>query len=578
MLYKTKDSENGADEKGRAAVEQDEREEVQQSEGSFVVTPGQSPQVASPHTNAVPPLDGASHNGQASTPDAPYSGPNGSAAASLAHTGPATDATDIAPARADGETAGKWAVLAIVGVGVFMSTLDSSIVNISLPAIAQYFHVPLNGTIEWVIIAYLVVIASVLLTVGRLADMIGRKPIWASGLAIFTIGSALCGAAPTLELLVAFRAFQGLGGALLFAVSPAMLTRAFPASERGRALGLNAVIVALGVSAGPTLGGIITDHLSWRWIFYVNVPLGIIGFIATLRVLTERVQRHRGRFDPAGALLLAVGLATLTGVLSFGQEIGWSSPIVIGGIVVAIVSLVALVIVEQHVPDPIVDLSLLRNRVFASANVSLVLSFLALFAVSFMLPFYLEELRGFSAEEAGFLLTPLPLMIAIVAPISGSLADHVGTRWLAATGLFIACLGLLLISQLNAQSSLFDIIWRLAFTGLGQALFQSPNNSALMGAAPRARQGVAAGFLATGRVIGQSLSVALTGAIFASLGGAAAGLALVRIQQSSGVHHSAQQIAALQQTFTHAFSVTFTVCACIAAFGVLTSLVRGKSA
>src|SRR5579884_2397079 len=232
---------------------------------------------------------------------------------SSATTSPSTVATPAAPASAvrreeTGERAGKWAVLLIVAIGIFMATLDSSIVNISLPAIAHAFGVGLTGAVEWVIIMYLVVIAAFLLTIGRLADMIGHKPIWVAGLAVFTIGSALSGAAPSLGLLIASRALQGLGGALLMAISAAMLTRAFPANERGRALGMNAVIVALGVSVGPTLGGIITEYLTWRWIFYVNVPIGIIGFFLTLRILTERLHRGKGSFDPAGAVLLAAGL------------------------------------------------------------------------------------------------------------------------------------------------------------------------------------------------------------------------------------------------------------------------------
>jgi EmrB/QacA subfamily drug resistance transporter len=451
-----------------------------------------------------------------------------------------------------------------------MATLDSSIVNISLPAIAHYFGTALTGAVEWVIIAYLVVIAGVLLTIGRLADMIGRKPIWVAGLIIFTAGSAICGASVSLGMLIAARALQGLGGALIMAISPAMLTSAFPPQERGRALGMNAVIVALGVSVGPTLGGIITEHFTWRWIFYVNVPIGIIGIIATLRVLTERFHRNPGRFDPWGAILLAIGLVALTLGLSFGQEWGWSSPLLMGTLIIGVLALVLLVIVEQHVSDPIIKFSLLRSRVFLSANVSLILSFLALFAVSFMLPFYLEELRGFSTEQAGLLLTPLPLTIAVLAPFSGALADRIGTRWLAAGGLTIACIGLVFISQLDAHSSIWDIIWRLVFIGVGQAMFQSPNNSALMGAAPRGQQGVASGFLATGRVVGQSLSVALAGAIFASLGGATAGLLLV------SHHASPSQVAALQQTFTVGFHAAFITSAAIAAIGIFTSLVRGK--
>lgn len=466
------------------------------------------------------------------------------------------------------ETAGKWAMLAIVGVGVFMATLDSSIVNISLPTIASNFGVPLSGAIEWVIIAYLVATAAILLTAGRLADMIGRKAVWLAGLAIFIVGSALCGLAPSLAFLIASRAFQGLGGALIMAVSPAMLTGAFPAHERGRALGFNAVTVALGVSVGPTLGGLLTA-ISWRWIFYVNVPIGIIGLIASVRILTERLHRNPGRFDPLGAILLAVGLAGLTAGLSFGQELGWTSPTIITIIVVGVAALIALPFVEMRVSNPIIQLSLLRNRVFLSANVSLILSFLAMFAVSFMLPFYLEQLKGFHTEQAGLLLTPLPITIALIAPFSGSLADRFGTRWLAAGGLSIACIGLVLISFLNAQSSIFDIIWRLVFAGVGQAFFQSPNNSALLGAAPRSQQGSASGFLATGRVFGQSLSVALAGAIFTGLGGAAAGLALT-------MHPHGANTAALQQTFVDSFHTAFIVCACIAALGIITSLTRGK--
>lgn len=468
------------------------------------------------------------------------------------------------------ESASKWAVMIIVAVGVFMATLDSSIVNISLPAIAHYFRVPLDGAVEWVIIAYLVATAAVLLTAGRLADMIGRKIVWSAGLIIFTLGSAMCGAAPSLVILIVARLFQGIGGALLMAVSPALLTSAFPAHERGRALGLNAITVALGVSVGPTLGGFITASFSWRWIFYVNVPIGIVGLILTLRILTERLRRNPGRFDPLGASLLAAGLASLTAGLSFGQELGWASLPILTSLVVGIIMLIVLPFVEKRVPNPIIILSLLKNRVFTSAVISLILSFLALFAVSFILPFYLEELRRFPTQEAGLLLTPLPLMLAIFAPISGSLADRIGTRWLAASGLAIACIGLVLISQLDEHSSVLDIIWRLGVTGFGQALFQSPNNSALMGAAPRELQGSASGFLATGRVFGQTLSVALAGAVFAGLGGAIAGQAI------ASNHLNGEQLHMLQQTFVHSYRITFLVCAAIAALGIFTSLVRGK--
>ena len=470
------------------------------------------------------------------------------------------------------ERASKWAVFALAATGAFMTTLDSSIVNISLPSIARAFGVPLNGAVEWVIIGYLVVIAAVLLTTGRLADMIGRKPIFIAGIAIFTLGSAMCGAAPSLGLLIAARCFQGLGGALLFSVNIAMLTHAFPATERGRILGFNSIVVALGISTGPTLGGVITDYLTWRWIFYINVPLGIIVCSAGLLVLTEPFHRGQGRFDPVGAILLAIGMAALTLGLSFGQEWGWNSPRLLTSVLLGALALAAAILVERRVKDPILNLHLLKNRVFASANVSFILCMLALFAVGFLLPFYFEELRGYSTIQAGLLLTPLPLTLAVVAPISGSLADRFGSRWLSPIGLAIACIGLVLLSQLNAQSSVWDIVWRLIFTGIGQGIFQAPNTRAIMSAAPQSEQGAASGILSTGRVIGQSLSVALAGAIFVSLGGSLAGSILATEQHVL----SAADISALQATFVSSFHAAFLACAVLAMLGVFTAAVRGN--
>ncbi len=483
----------------------------------------------------------------------------------------AMTATVRAPEHEDEERAGKWIVVAIVAIGVFMVTLDSSIVNISLPAIAHYFRVPLNGTIEWVIIAYLIANAALLLTGGRLADMHGRKPIWIAGLAIFTLGSALCGLAPSLLMLVAARAFQGVGGSLMLAVSPAMLTSAFPRGEFGRALGWNAAVVGIGISAGPALGGIITDHFTWRWIFFLNVPIGAIGIVATFFFLTERVSRKRAQLDIPGAVLLAIGLGGLMLGLSFGQEWGWTSPLLVGVLAVSVLALVAMILVERRVASPIIDFSLFTNRIFVSANVSLVLSFVSLFAVSFLLPFYLVQLRGFSLTAAGLLQTPLSLTLVVLSPMTGRLADRFGSRWLTAGGLGIACAGLLLIATLNTTSSVPLMIAALIIIGAGESLFFPPNNSTLIGSAPRHRHGVASGMMATSRAIGQSTSVALSGALFTILGGAAAGSIL-----GSRAHELAPaKLQALQSTFLHAFQVTILVCCAIAILGIFTSLTRG---
>ena len=439
-------------------------------------------------------------------------------------------------------TPSKWSVLAIVAVGVFMCTLDTSIVNVSLPAIAKYFGGEVGAAIEWVIIAYLVVIAATLLTVGRLSDRVGRRPIWVAGLGVFTVGSALCGAAPALWALVAARVLQGLGGSMLMAVSPAMLVAAFPPNERGRALGMNAMIVAFGITAGPALGGTITQQASWRWIFYINVPIGIAGALVALAVLPKEHHREPRRFDIPGAILLGLALGSLATALSIGNPAGWGSPLVIvlGGVFVA--ALVGFVFQERRHEAPLLDHVLFRDRLFAWATVALLLSFLAAFAVWFLLPVYFEQTRGFAPQRTGLLLTPFPLVIAVVAPISGHLADRYGTRWLAAAGMALLCTGLLLLSRFDETTSTWGLVWPQLVAALGMAMFQSPNNSAIMGAAPKDRQGVAAGMLATGRTMGQSISVAIAGAVLGASGMAAA----------------------------------FEVCAAIAAVAIAISLLRGR--
>jgi EmrB/QacA subfamily drug resistance transporter len=481
--------------------------------------------------------------------------------------------TGVEKGELEEKSTNKWAVLGIVAIGVFMATLDTSIVNISLPSISAYFQTPLNGLIEWVIIAYLITIASVLLTFGRLSDMFGRKILWMLGLGSFTLGSALCGAAPTLLLLVVFRAFQGIGGALLMANSTAMLVRAFPEGERGRVLGLNAVTVSLGVSAGPTLGGVITTSLSWRWIFYVNLPLGIIGLVLTWLVFKEpaRFQKTQ-KFDPLGATVLALGIIAIMLALSFGQESGWFSSAIIGSFACGFLLLVGFIFVERRVAAPIIDLRLFRNRLFAAANLSGLLSFFALFAVSFLLPFYLEDLRHFPTDVAGLLLTPIPLTVSLIAPISGRLSDRFGSRFLSSAGLATSAVGLWLLTGLGADSSVFSIVWRLVVTGIGTGLFQSPNNSAVMGTVPREQRGIGGGFLATVRVVGQSLSVAVAGAVFGGLGASQAGQTLIDARNLSPA-----AIVTLQNTFITGFRASLFVCMGIASVGVFTSLVRGNA-
>lgn len=454
-----------------------------------------------------------------------------------------------------------------------MANLDTSIVNIGLPTIARAFGVPPSGAIEWIIIAYLLTIAAILVPAGRLADSVGRKRIWMTGLALFSLGSALCGAAPSLLLLILARGLQGIGAAMIMTLGPALLTQVFPSAQRGRALGGLAVAVALGASIGPTAGGFITAHLSWRWIFWVNLPIGAIGLGASALFLSERILQRRARFDLLGSLLLGAGLVALTLGLSFGQQWGWFSPGLLAALATGITMFAALAWVEMHTALPLLSASLLRNRTFLAANASLILGVLGLFAVSFMMPFYLEALRHVTTMEAGLIMSALPLTLAVVAPASGALADRFGPRWLAAGGLALASLGLVLLSQLDAHTSVGDVTLRLIITGIGQGMFQAPNNSAIMGAAPRDQQASAGGVLATGRVVGQSLSVAVAGAIFAASGGALAGQVLLR-----GASFTPDRLLALQVAFLQGFHAAFLACAALVAFGGIVAFSNGSVA
>lgn len=452
-----------------------------------------------------------------------------------------------------------------------MVTLDSSIVNISLPKISSYFKAPLSGEVEWIVISYLIVIASLLLTMGRLSDIMGRKPLWMCGLAIFSLGSASCGAAPSLLFLVISRALQGVGGAMVMSVSPAMITDAFSFRERGKAMGLIGAVVAVGTCAGPTLGGIITQTLSWRWIFYINVPFGIIGILATLRLVTAPTSlgAARSRFDHAGAALLSTGVILLMLTVTFGQEAGWLSIKVLGALAASGVIFTLFLILEARVAHPIVDLSIFRNRIFSSGLISSFLCYLSLFAVMFLMPFYLEVLLLLPPDRAGLFLTAVPIAVSFAAPISGWLSDRFGSRMLCSLGMAAGAAGLFLLGRLSQHRSTFAIIAPLVLAGLGQGMFLAPNSNAIMSSAPENRIGVASGFMATVRVLGQGFSVAISGAIFTSLGGARTA---DRLAQNPLLH-----APLLQSTFIHAFHTAMLTGTVIASLGALASFSRGHS-
>jgi EmrB/QacA subfamily drug resistance transporter len=408
----------------------------------------------------------------------------------------------------------KWLILSSVSLGTFMATLDGSIVNISLPKIQDAFGIGIS-TVEWVSVGYLLVVGAFLLPFGRLGEILTFKRIYLAGFVLFTVASVLCGLAPSAETLIVFRAIQGVGAAMLQAMGPAIVARTFGPGERGRALGLNAISVSIGLSLGPALGGFLTEIGTWRAIFFVNVPVGVLAVLWAQRVLPAERGAEHVRFDVAGAALSSVGLLGLLLALSEGQGWGWTSPAVIAPLALFAVCAASFVWVETHAAQPMLDLRLFRIRPFAVGNLSVVVAFVGLFTATFLLPFFLENGAGFSALDAGLLLTPIPITQAIVAPFSGAVSDRIGQRVPASLGIAILVAGLVSLTQLPTTFEVGDLVWRLVLVGFGMGLFMSPNSSAVLGSVPRPRIGTASGTLAQMRIDGQALGIALSSAVVA---------------------------------------------------------------
>ena len=411
----------------------------------------------------------------------------------------------------------KWLVLVAVGIGTFMSALDGSVVNTVLPVITEYFHSDVV-TIEWVVTVYLLVVSGLLLSFGRLGDLRGNKSVYIWGFVIFVAGSALSGLSPAPVYLIAARAFQALGAAMLFANSPAILTKTFPASQRGQALGLQGTMTYLGLTTGPFLGGWLADTFSWHAVFFINLPVGLLALWLSWRVIPQDVPAEREeQFDLTGAFTFIAGLVALLLGLNQGDQWGWLSPLTLGLIIGSFVILAIFVRIEYRAPAPMLDLSLFRRRLFNMAAISPLLNYICVYGVTFLMPFYLIQGRGLSAAQAGLILTAQPLVMALMAPFSGTLSDHIGSQIPSTLGMLILSVGLFLLSRMTTASPFTSAILGLAVAGLGVGLFVAPNNSALMGAAPRSRQGIASGVLALARNVGMVLGIGLTGAIFTTL-------------------------------------------------------------
>ncbi len=411
----------------------------------------------------------------------------------------------------------KWIVLLITCMGSMMGPLDSTIVSVSLPTISSDLNMDYATSI-WVPTAYLVSLALLLLTIGRLSDMKGRKPIFIVGFLIFVIGSFLCSISASGYELIVFRVIQGAGAAFIMSTATAIVTNIFPSNERGKALGLNTMSAYIGLSLGPALGGFLTEAFGWQSIFWVNIPIGSIAIVLALTQLKEeRPVKHVEPFDISGMLAFSVGLISVLIALTIGEQVSWASPLIIGLLVISLMAFTIFYLIEKRKGKAAMfDLSLIsNNRLFAYANLATLLNYAAYFGVAFLMSFYLQRVIGLSLVQTGLVLLAMPLTMSILAPLSGWASDRIGSRVLSTVGMIIIGISLVLMSTLDQSSSILTISLYLVLIGAGMGLFSSPNTSAVMGCVGRSQLGVASGTLATMRTVGQSLSLAMMGALLA---------------------------------------------------------------
>ena len=404
----------------------------------------------------------------------------------------------------------RWRVFPPLALGTLMATLDLSIVNIALPTLARTFAVPLT-TVEWVVLAYSITVTGLLLTLGRLADRLGRRRMYGLGLLVFTAASALCAAAPTASLLIAARALQGLGAAMMTANSAALLVGAFPAEQRGRAIGAFGAMVGVGLALGPPLGGLLVGHLSWRSIFLLNLPLGVLALAQLRRRVPDDPPRPEVPAPaPLDAALACAALVLLTLGLSRGPASGWRpvAPLFLA----SLAALTAFVVRERRSPAPHLPHDLLRGSLGVGAALTFLGQALSV-AIGFAMPLYLEGVLGFDAAQSGRWLSVLPLLALVMAPAAGRWADRAGPRPLSMIGLAIAAAGYVVLSGLGTGPPPGTLLAGLALVGAGLGLFTVPNSSAVLGAVPPERLGSASGLQATMRNLGVTAGAAASAAI-----------------------------------------------------------------
>jgi len=407
----------------------------------------------------------------------------------------------------------KWGVLAVISFSLFMILLDVTIVNIALPHIMTAFNVGL-ASIEWVFNVYVLVFAALLLTLGKLGDLFGRRLLFLIGLGIFTLASLGCSLAPSFSVLLIFRGIQAVGGAAMMPATLSILNVEFSKSQRGLALGIWGAVAGAANALGPIIGGSLVDAASWRYIFVINIPIGIFALIAALMVVKESTEpgTHR-HIDIPGVLIVSLALFCLTFALVEGQKYGWTSPTILALFGVAAASFIAFIIVELRTASPLAQLRLFRDRTFSAGNFIGMAQSFGLIGVIFLLVLFLQIVLGFNALKAGLTLLPLPLAIIVVAPFAGRLTDKIGGRWILFAGTLISALGIFLMSDLTGVTDWNNLVLPLAVCGVGMGLVMAPTTTVVMASTPVQQSGMGAGILSTTRQIGTVLGLSVMGAV-----------------------------------------------------------------
>ena len=457
----------------------------------------------------------------------------------------------------------KWSILLAVMIGTFIAPLDGSIVNTILPSFTKTFQTEIS-VIQWVPTIYLLTVSCLILLFGRLGDMIGHKTIFLIGLSFFTVVSLFCGLSQNIWMLIVFRGFQGLAGSMFMAVGAAIVTNAFPPKERGKALGTFSTSIAIALAAGPTLGGFITEFIGWRFVFFINVPIGLFAVSFGYRVIPRGIRAKDQRLDWIGAIAAFIFLFTLLLYLNRANSWGWGSPLSLILITTSVVFLFIFIKIERSTEQPMLNLDLFRNQIFTMGNISLLLHFIVAFTMVFLVPFYLTMILNLPIYLVGIIMATYPLIMLVVAPLAGTLSDYTGPRWLTCSGMLICAISLLLLSNLTEENSAIDVVWRLLIFSLGMSIFQSPNSSAVLGSVPKRYLGVASGILANMRNLGMVLGIALSGTIFFTL----APIALSKRYANFNVLETDQLL--------NGFHWAYIAGALVAAAAIVTSYFAGK--